>query len=71
MSECSSENFVLEVEVFIFGRGGRITLVRHVLSAIPIHLLSAAVMPKAVFRVIERVCSNFLWGSLEEGLKFY
>ena len=43
--------------------GGRIVLIQHVLLAIPIHLLSAVVMPESVFRIIERVCSNFLWGS--------
>ncbi|XP_071939035.1 uncharacterized protein [Coffea arabica] len=51
--------------------GGRLTLIKHVLSAIPIHLLSAAVMPKAVFRIIERACSNFLWGSSSEGFRYH
>ncbi|XP_071909537.1 uncharacterized protein [Coffea arabica] len=51
--------------------GERLILIKHVLSAIPVHLLSAAVMPKAVFRIIERVCANFLWGSSDEGLRYH
>ena len=46
--------------------GGRITLIKHVLSAIPVHLLSTVVIPKAVFRAIERACADFLWGASEE-----
>nr|XP_027103097.1 uncharacterized protein LOC113724387 [Coffea arabica] len=42
--------------------GGRIVRIKHVLIAIPMHLLSAAVMPKTIFRVIEKACSDFLWG---------
>nr|XP_027066533.1 uncharacterized protein LOC113692333 [Coffea arabica] len=51
--------------------GGRLILIKHVLSAIPVHLLSAAVMPKAVFRIIERACANFLWGSSDEGFRYH
>nr|XP_027097552.1 uncharacterized protein LOC113717098 [Coffea arabica] len=28
-------------------------------------------MPKAVFRIIERACANFLWGSSEEGFRYH
>ena len=51
--------------------GGRITLIKHVLSAIPIHLLSAAVMPKTVFRSIEQACANFLWGASDLGPRYH
>lgn len=51
--------------------GGRITLIRHVLSAIPVHLLSAVVIPQEVFKVLERVCAKFLWGVSEDGSKFH
>ncbi|XP_071939205.1 uncharacterized protein [Coffea arabica] len=43
--------------------GEKIVLIKHVLSTIPLHLLSAAVMPEPVVHIIERACSNFLWGS--------
>ena len=51
--------------------GGRITLIKHVLSAIPVHLLSTVVIPKAVFRAIERACADFLWGASEEGSRYH
>ncbi|XP_071940013.1 uncharacterized protein [Coffea arabica] len=35
-------------------QGGKIILIKHVLSSIPLHLLSAAVMPTSVFRVIKK-----------------
>nr|XP_027118551.1 uncharacterized protein LOC113735760 [Coffea arabica] len=40
--------------------GGRMVLIKHVLSSIPIHLLSAVVLPISVFKVVKKVCSNFL-----------
>ena len=50
---------------------GRMVLIKHVLSSIPIHLLASAVMPKGVTRLIERVCATFLWGSREGSSKFH
>ena len=52
-------------------QGGKIILIKHVLSSIPLHLLSAAIMPTSVFRVIEKVCSDFLWGSTEMGARYH
>nr|XP_027082456.1 uncharacterized protein LOC113704781 [Coffea arabica] len=46
--------------------GGRLVLIKHVLSSLPTHLLSAAVIPVATFKSIERLCANFLWGSSTE-----
>ena len=51
--------------------GGRITLIKHVLSAIPVHLLSTTVIPNAVFRAIDRACADFLWGASEEGARYH
>ncbi|XP_071916279.1 uncharacterized protein [Coffea arabica] len=62
---------ILSWETKFLSSGGRLALIKHVLFAIPLHLLSAVVMPKAVFRVIERACANFLWGSSEEGLRYH
>ena len=41
--------------------GGRVLLIKHVLSAIPIHLLTAACPPKGVLALAERAMENFLW----------
>ena len=42
--------------------GGRITLIKHALAGIPIHLLAVACPLKGVFSMVERVMANFLWG---------
>ncbi|XP_027156179.1 uncharacterized protein LOC113756908 [Coffea eugenioides] len=52
-------------------QGGKLVLIKHVLSSIPLHLLSAAVLPASVFSMIEKVCSNFLWGSSEGGPRYH
>ena len=69
MSGGAGSNHVLEVKVDI--PGGKIVLIKHMLSFIPVHLLSAAVCPVSIFKRIEQVCANFLWESLGEGTKFH
>ncbi|XP_071939020.1 uncharacterized protein [Coffea arabica] len=51
--------------------GGKIVLIKHVLATMPVHLLSAAVIPGKVFRTIEKAFSTFLWGSSSEESKFH
>ncbi|XP_038973679.1 uncharacterized protein LOC120105381 [Phoenix dactylifera] len=41
---------------------GRITLVRSVLSSIPIYLLSNSFIPVSLVRSLERIFRNFIWG---------
>ncbi|XP_038987981.1 uncharacterized protein LOC120112503 [Phoenix dactylifera] len=41
---------------------GRITLVRSVLSSIPVYLLSNSLIPVATVRKIEQIYRNFIWG---------
>ncbi|XP_027062756.1 uncharacterized protein [Coffea arabica] len=53
----------------LLSAGGRIVLVKHVLSVLPVYLLMAASPPKSVFREIEGWFSNFLWGESKWGLK--
>ncbi|XP_071917036.1 uncharacterized protein [Coffea arabica] len=55
----------------LLSSGGKIVLIKHVLSAIPVHLLSAAVLPRLVFDILEKACSNFLWGSSPDKTKFH
>lgn len=40
---------------------GRLILIKHVLSPIPLHALSAMSIPKQVLQQLERIFSNFLW----------
>lgn len=46
--------------------GGKITLIKHVLASIPIHLLSAANPTKRTLNIIERSFARFLWGLDDE-----
>ena len=51
--------------------GGKIVLIKHVLASMPMHLMSAAVIPAKVFKIIESSCSNFLWRSSTDDSKFH
>ncbi|XP_071926190.1 uncharacterized protein [Coffea arabica] len=51
----------------ILSPGGKVVLLKHILSSLPIHLLAAASPPKGVLREIEREMAAFLWGSSEFG----
>lgn len=46
-------------------------LIKHVLSAMPVHLLSICQPPKTIIKHIERVFANFFWGSSEGKQKYY
>ncbi|XP_027178008.1 uncharacterized protein LOC113777167 [Coffea eugenioides] len=45
----------------LLSRGGKIILIRHVLSSIPLHLLQVVQPPKAVTIALRRICNTFLW----------
>ncbi|XP_019237050.1 PREDICTED: uncharacterized protein LOC109217274 [Nicotiana attenuata] len=42
--------------------GGKSVLIKSVLQAIPLHILSAVHPPKTTFYQIEKIISNFFWG---------
>lgn len=49
--------------------GGRIILIRHVLSAIPLHTIGTLEPPKSIIHAIHRRFQDFLWGEGEFGQK--
>ena len=51
--------------------GGRITLIRSVLSSIPVHLISVLQPPKGTLHDIEMILANFLWGERQGTAKFH
>ena len=51
--------------------GGRLVLIKHVLSSIPTHLLLAAAVPTPVFNMLEQVCAKLLWGTTEAISKYH
>ncbi|OVA03985.1 Ribonuclease H domain [Macleaya cordata] len=46
-------------------QGGKLIMIRHVLSSMAIYLLSAVSVPTTVLQKVDRVISNFFWGSHE------
>jgi hypothetical protein len=46
--------------------GGRLTLTRSVLMALPLHLLSVLPLPQWALDIINRRCMSFVWKSEEE-----
>ena len=47
-------------------KGGRLTLIESVLSAIPTYFLSLFCMPLGVIKVLEKIMRNFLWNGTDE-----
>ena len=62
---------VLSWKSWLLSFRGKIVLIKHILYSIPIHLLGLGVMPKGVFKLFERDCANFLWGSSRASNKFH
>ncbi|XP_027167252.1 uncharacterized protein LOC113767379 [Coffea eugenioides] len=52
-------------------QGGRLILIKHVLSAIPLHVLAVMDPPKAVIHSLERLMARFFWGQSEFGPKHH
>lgn len=50
--------------------GGRITLVKSVLQAIPIYVSSVLNIPKAVLRELDHISHRFLWNGTKENRKW-
>ena len=51
--------------------GGRIVLLRHVLSSFHIHLLTVLSLPLGILRQVESIFAQFLWGHGDFGKKFH
>ncbi|KAL7177287.1 hypothetical protein ACSBR2_030606 [Camellia fascicularis] len=50
---------------------GRVTLIKSVLSALPIYYMSLFKMPEGVAKEIDRIESSFLWGDSEHSRKLH
>ena len=51
-------------------KGGRLTLLKSILSSLPTYYLSLFTIPKAVATRLECIKRNILWGSLVECFKY-
>ena len=59
------------MEVFVPFKGGRLTLIKSVLSSIPTYFLSLFPLPSSVANKLEAIERNFLWGSFGSDFKFH
>ena len=50
----------------LMNRAGRITMVRFVLSAIPVYLLIAINVPKWFIKAIDKIRNGFIWKGKEQ-----
>ncbi|QHO25231.1 Putative ribonuclease H protein [Arachis hypogaea] len=50
---------------------GRVTLVKSVLSSMPLYNMQSAVLPSYTCNMIDRICRNFLWGNTEQTKKIH
>ncbi|XP_075107186.1 uncharacterized protein LOC142180150 [Nicotiana tabacum] len=55
----------------LLSTGGRAILIRHVLLALPIHLLAAMNPPKGTLELIEKFVAKFFWSGQDSGGKYY
>ncbi|KAG6707971.1 hypothetical protein I3842_06G057300 [Carya illinoinensis] len=53
----------------ILSFGGKIILLKHVLSSMPIHILSVMNLLKGVFKAIKSIFSSFIWNSTDDKRK--
>ena len=51
--------------------GGKVVLSKHVLQALPIHLLSAVIPPKTIIRQIQMLIADFFWGWKNDRKKYH
>ncbi|XP_027096071.1 uncharacterized protein [Coffea arabica] len=51
--------------------GGKLVLLKSVLSSMPIHLFAASTPPKSLFGFLEKIFASFLWGSSDNGPQFH
>ena len=72
-------NFILEKKEcklarwksLYLSKGGRLTLLKSILSSLPTYYLSLFTIPVNVANRIERIQRNFLWGSYGDGVNHH
>ncbi|KAK2641266.1 hypothetical protein Ddye_023029 [Dipteronia dyeriana] len=62
---------VASLKFQLLSQGGRLILLRHVLSSLPFHILSVINVPKVTLDRINSILANFLWGEMEGKRKLH
>lgn len=55
----------------MLSKGRKVILIKHVLTTMPVHLLSICQPPKTILKQIEKIFANFLWGSKDGKQKYH
>ncbi|XP_052112461.1 uncharacterized protein LOC127744218 [Arachis duranensis] len=50
---------------------GRTTLVKSVLSSMPLYNMQSAILPASTCNTIDRICRNFIWGDTDQNKKIH
>ena len=62
---------ISRLEKLYLHKGGRVTLIKSILSNLPTYFLSLFPIPASVANRIARLQRDFLWGGLEDEPKFH
>ncbi|RAL49252.1 hypothetical protein DM860_018125 [Cuscuta australis] len=55
----------------VLNQMGRLILIKHVLSSIPLHILAVQQMPKSIHNTLNKMMQNFIWGHKDGKPKYH
>ncbi|XP_072066946.1 uncharacterized protein [Arachis hypogaea] len=58
-------------KAFSLSLDGRVTLVKFVLSSMPVYNMQSVVLPSATCNIVDRICRNFIWGDTKQTKKIH
>lgn len=47
----------------LLSHAGRLTLIKHVLASIPLHILAVSLLPSSTINISHRMMTKFFWGA--------
>ncbi|VFQ80611.1 unnamed protein product [Cuscuta campestris] len=63
------DNKLSSWKMHTLSQAGRLTLIKHVLSTLPLHTMSSSKLPEGVLTMIERKLCHFFWGKTDDHTK--
>ncbi|VFQ87364.1 unnamed protein product [Cuscuta campestris] len=55
----------------LLSQSGRLTLIKHVLNTMPLHMLGCSKLPKSIIKCLHSKMNNFLWGHDKDNKKYH